>query len=59
VTWFGEFGGQFVPETLIPALEELENAWAEVREDGTFAADLRSLLTDYVGARSSAASACG
>jgi tryptophan synthase beta chain len=49
VTWFGEFGGQFVPETLIPALEELENAWAEVREDGTFAADLRSLLTDYVG----------
>ncbi len=49
MTWFGEFGGQFVPETLIPALEELENAWAEVREDGTFAADLRSLLTDYVG----------
>ena len=31
--WFGEFGGQFVPETLIPALEELTDAWTAARED--------------------------
>ena len=49
MTWFGEFGGQFVPETLIPALEELEQAWGEARADAGFAADLRRLLADYVG----------
>ena len=30
---FGPYGGQYVPETLMPALDELERAWAEARED--------------------------
>jgi len=49
VNWFGEFGGQFVPETLIPALDELEAAWAEARDDASFADALDGLLADYVG----------
>ena len=36
VVWFGEFGGQFVPETLIPALDELTTAWAEACNDPAF-----------------------
>ena len=32
MTWFGEYGGQFVPETLIPALEELDTAWSAARK---------------------------
>ncbi|HEU0019085.1 MAG TPA: tryptophan synthase subunit beta [Thermoleophilaceae bacterium] len=46
---FGPYGGRFVPETLIPALEELERAWIEAREDPTFDAELVGLLRDYVG----------
>ncbi|MFV1986834.1 MAG: tryptophan synthase subunit beta [Gemmatimonadota bacterium] len=49
MTWFGEFGGQFVPETLIPALDELTEAWTDAREDPAFAAELDDLLTHYVG----------
>ncbi|MDH3734293.1 MAG: tryptophan synthase subunit beta [Gemmatimonadota bacterium] len=49
MNWFGEFGGQFVPETLIPALDELEAAWAEARDDASFADALDGLLADYVG----------
>ena len=47
--WFGDFGGQFVPETLIPALDELTEAWAEAREDPSFRRDLEESLADYVG----------
>jgi tryptophan synthase beta chain len=47
--WFGDYGGQFVPETLIPALEELDAAWAEAREDPAFGERLDELLADYVG----------
>ncbi len=47
--WFGAFGGQFVPETLIPALDELEAAWAEARVDPVFKEVLEGSLTDYVG----------
>jgi len=47
--WFGEFGGQFVPETLIPALDELTEAWAAAREDAAFQRELADLLTHYVG----------
>ncbi len=47
--YFGPFGGQFVPETLIPALNELEAAFAAAREDGTFQKELRLLLTDFGG----------
>src|SRR5579875_4108738 len=46
---FGAYGGQYVPETLMPALEELERAWLEAREDPGFRAELDALLHDYVG----------
>jgi tryptophan synthase beta chain len=46
---FGVFGGRYVPETLIAALDELSAAWAEAREDGAFWAELDALLRDYVG----------
>ncbi len=46
---FGPYGGRFVPETLVPALDELERAWIEARADEGFAAELSGLLRDYVG----------
>src|SRR5690242_7218427 len=46
---FGPYGGQYVPETLVPALEELEAAWVAARADGGFQAELGGLLRDYVG----------
>jgi tryptophan synthase beta chain len=46
---FGLYGGRYVPETLIPALEELERAWVEARADEGFQRELRSLLRDYAG----------
>src|SRR5438105_15198590 len=46
---FGEFGGRFVPETLIPALEELEAAWRRARNDESYRNDLADLLQDYAG----------
>jgi tryptophan synthase beta chain len=46
---FGPYGGRFVPETLIAALDELSSAWAEARADGDFQAELQVLLRDYVG----------
>ncbi|HYH88136.1 MAG TPA: tryptophan synthase subunit beta [Solirubrobacteraceae bacterium] len=46
---FGPYGGQFVPETLMPALTELEAAWIEARADAGFQADLARLLGDYAG----------
>jgi tryptophan synthase beta chain len=46
---FGPYGGQFVPETLMPALAELEAAWLEARADPAFQADLQRLLTQYAG----------
>ena len=46
---FGPYGGQYVPETLMPALAELEEAWVEAREDPEFRAELDALLRDYVG----------
>jgi tryptophan synthase beta chain len=46
---FGPYGGQYVPETLMPALEELERAWAEARESADFQAEFQALLKDYVG----------
>ncbi len=46
---FGEFGGQFVPETLMPALAELEEAWDAAQNDAAFTAQLGGLLRDYVG----------
>jgi tryptophan synthase beta chain len=46
---FGPYGGQFVPETLMPALAELEDAWAAARLDGDYQAELRGLLRDFGG----------
>jgi tryptophan synthase beta chain len=46
---FGPYGGRFVPETLIAALDELSAAWAEARADDGFRAELEGLLRDYVG----------
>jgi tryptophan synthase beta chain len=46
---FGPYGGQFVPETLMPALAELEQAWLEARADEGFGAELSALLRDYGG----------
>jgi tryptophan synthase beta chain len=46
---FGPYGGRFVPETLMPALEELEHAWREARADRTFEAELDQLLRRYAG----------
>jgi tryptophan synthase beta chain len=46
---FGRFGGRFVPETLIPACEELEVAFTEAWADPAFRAELDGLLRDYAG----------
>ena len=46
---FGPFGGRYVSETLIPALDQLEQAFAEAMKDTTFCAELDGLLADYVG----------
>ncbi|HEY2770396.1 MAG TPA: tryptophan synthase subunit beta [Solirubrobacteraceae bacterium] len=46
---FGPYGGQYVPETLMPALAELEEAWLAARADGSFQTELGALLHDYVG----------
>jgi tryptophan synthase beta chain len=46
---FGPYGGQYVPETLVPALEELEAAWLVARDDPSYRAELDGLLRDYVG----------
>jgi tryptophan synthase beta chain len=46
---FGPYGGRYVPETLIPALDELEREWAAARSDPAFQDELAALLRDYVG----------
>lgn len=47
--YFGEFGGQFVPESLIPALDQLERAFVDAMEDQSFKDELARLLKDYLG----------
>jgi tryptophan synthase beta chain len=46
---FGAYGGQYVPETLMPALAELEAAWLALRDDPGFRAEIADLLRDYAG----------
>jgi len=46
---FGEYGGRFVPETLIPALDELEAAWRQARADEAFRRELDELLRRFAG----------
>ena len=48
---FGQFGGRYVPETLIPALDELEAGWAAARDDPSFRAELDELGRTFAGAR--------
>src|SRR6202451_3694959 len=47
--YFGEFGGRFVPETLVEPVEALERAYFEVRDDAAFLGELDRLLKHYVG----------
>jgi tryptophan synthase beta chain len=47
--YFGPYGGRYVPETLVPALDELERGWREVKDDPGFALELEGLQRDYVG----------
>jgi tryptophan synthase beta chain len=46
---FGRYGGQFVPETLMPALAELEQAWLLARDDPRYRAELGGWLCDFLG----------
>ena len=46
---FGVYGGRYVPETLVAALDELEHAYEEAKVDAAFQAELGSLLADYAG----------
>jgi tryptophan synthase beta chain len=46
---FGPYGGRYVPETLVPALDELERGWNEIENDPGFLAELGRLQRDYVG----------
>jgi tryptophan synthase beta chain len=46
---FGPYGGQYVPETLMPALEELEAAWVAARDDPGYRGELDALLRDFAG----------
>jgi tryptophan synthase beta chain len=46
---FGPYGGQYVPETLMPALAELEDAWQAARADAGYKAELGALLHDFAG----------
>ena len=46
---FGEFGGKYIPETLAPAIEELEKNYLQIRNDKNFKKELGRLLIDYAG----------
>jgi tryptophan synthase beta chain len=46
---YGPYGGRYVPETLVPALDELERGWAELRDDPEFWAEFDALERSYVG----------
>ena len=47
--YFGEFGGKFVPETLMAALDEFERAYKRVCRDRAFRREYESILANYVG----------
>jgi tryptophan synthase beta chain len=46
---FGEFGGAYVPETLVPLVEELDRAWTRLRKDAAFKRELDSVLESFAG----------
>ncbi|MGH8638254.1 MAG: tryptophan synthase subunit beta, partial [Burkholderiales bacterium] len=47
--YYGEYGGRFVPETLVAPVAELERAYLEARQDDSFRTEFRELLRTYVG----------
>ncbi|MBA2952355.1 tryptophan synthase subunit beta [Nocardioides sp. MAH-18] len=47
--WFGDFGGRFMPEALVAALDELTVAWQEAMADPRFVADFEQILREYAG----------
>ena len=47
--FYGAYGGRYVPETLVPALDELEAGWSEIKDDPGFQLELESLQATYVG----------
>jgi tryptophan synthase beta chain len=47
--WYGDYGGRFVPETLVTPLDEVEAAYRAARADRSFATELETLLRDFVG----------
>ncbi|MDX1302029.1 tryptophan synthase subunit beta [Photobacterium sp.] len=47
--YFGEFGGQYVPQILVPALDQLEAAFIEAQQDPAFQEEFMGLLKDYAG----------
>ena len=47
--YFGEYGGMFVPELFVPALEQLEQAYIEALDDPEFHKEFTGLLNDYAG----------
>ena len=55
---FGRFGGCYVPEILVPALEQLEAAFLDAESDPAFQAELGDLLSTYAGRFTSSARIC-
>jgi tryptophan synthase beta chain len=47
--WFGDFGGRFMPEALVAALDELAEAWREAMADESFLGDFEAILREYAG----------
>ena len=47
--YFGEYGGMYVPQILVPALKQLETAFVEAQEDDDFKAEFTDLLKNYAG----------
>jgi tryptophan synthase beta chain len=47
--FYGAYGGRYVPETLVPALDELEHGWNEIKDDPGFRLELEQLQATYVG----------
>ena len=47
--YYGDFGGKYVPETLMAALDEFESAYAKLRRDAEFKRELDDVLRDFVG----------
>ena len=48
-SYFGKYGGTFIPETLSFALEELKNLYSQIKDDRSFKEDLKNIYADYVG----------